>query len=160
MIYRAIALAGVLGSGLFFLTAQQPASSGVFTSAQAEGGRLAYERTCGKCHTNTLLGRKGDPGELPPLSSLSASYQKFIGPRGFVAPLAGKVFIDRWGGKTAGQLIARFQETVDDPYFQFEDMKDETTVDITAYVLQVNGAKAGTEPLTRSTGVIVSSITR
>jgi len=39
-------------------------------------------------------------------------------------------------------------------------MKDETTVDITAYVLQVNGAKAGTEPLTRSTGVIVSSITR
>ena len=73
-----------------------------------------------KCHTNTLMGRKGDPGELPPLTSLSASYQKFIGPRGFVAPLAGKVFIDRWGAKTAAQLIARFQETVDDPYFQFE----------------------------------------
>ena len=160
MISRAIALAGILGSGLFFLTAQPPASSGVFTSAQAEAGRLAYERTCGKCHTNALLGRKGDPDELPPLSSLSASYQKFIGPRGFVAPLAGKVFIDRWGGKTAGQLVARFQETVDDPYFQFEDMKDETTVNITAYVLQVNGAKAGTEPLTRSTSVIVSSITR
>ena len=69
----------------------------------------------------------------------------------------GKVFIDRWGGKTAAQLIARFQETVDDPYFKFEDMKDETTVNITAYVLQVNGAKAGTEPLTRSTGVIVGS---
>ena len=167
MIYRAIAVAGIFGSGLVILTAQQPrlaaqppASSGVFTSAQAEAGRLAYERTCGKCHTNTLLGRKGDPGELPPLSSLSASYQKFIGPRGFVAPLAGKVFIDRWGGKTAGQLIARFQETVDDPYFQFEDMNAETTVNITAYVLQVNGAKAGTEPLTRTTGVIVSSITR
>jgi hypothetical protein len=105
------------------------------------------------------MGRKGDPGELPPLSSLSASYQKFIGPRGFVAPLAGKVFLDRWGGKTAGQLIARFQETVDDPYFKFEDMNDETTVNITAYVLQVNGAKAGSEPLTRSTDVIVNSIT-
>jgi hypothetical protein len=78
---------------------------------------------------------------------------------GFVAPLAGKVFIDRWGGKTAAELIARFQETVDDPYLQFEDMNDETTVNITAYVLQVNGAKAGTEPLTRATGVIVSSIT-
>jgi hypothetical protein len=38
-------------------------------------------------------------------------------------------------------------------------MNDETTVNITAYVLQVNGAKAGTEPLTRTTGVIVSSIT-
>jgi len=159
MISRAIALAGILGSGLFFLTAQQPASSGVFTSAQAEGGRLAYERTCGKCHTNTLLGRNGDKGELPPISSLSASYQKFIGPRGFVAPLTGKVFIDRWGGKTAAELIARFQETIDDPYFQFEGMSDATTVDITAYVLQVNGAKAGTQPLTRKTSVLVSSIT-
>jgi hypothetical protein len=106
------------------------------------------------------MGRKGEPGELPPVSSLSASYQKFIGPRGFVAPLAGKVFINRWGAKTAAQLIARFQETVDDPYFQFEGVNDEFTVNITAYVLQVNGAKAGTEPLTRTTGVVVSSVTR
>ena len=75
------------------------ASAGIFTSAQAEAGRVAYERTCGQCHTMTLMGRKGDPGELPPVNSLSASYQKFIGPRGFVAPLAGKVFLNRWGGK-------------------------------------------------------------
>jgi mono/diheme cytochrome c family protein len=160
MIYRAILLVGILASGLLLLTAQPPTLPAVFTSAQAEAGRLAYERTCGKCHTPTLMGRKGDPGELPPLSSLSASYQKFIGPRGFVPPLAGKVFIDRWGGKTAGQLIARFQETVDDPYFKFEDMNDETTVDITAYVLQINGATTGTEPLTRTTAAIVRSITR
>jgi hypothetical protein len=160
MIYKAILLAGVVGTGLSVLTAQQPAASGIFTSAQADAGRLAYERTCGKCHTYALTGRKGDADELPPLDSLPASYQKFIGPRGVVAPLAGKVFLDRWGGKTAAQLIARFQETVDDPYFQFEDMKNETTVNITAYVLQVNGAKAGTEPLTRKTDVIVNSITR
>lgn len=146
-------------SGLLVLTGQQATPSGIFTSAQAEAGRTAYERTCGKCHTNTLLGRNGDKGELPPISSLSAPYQKFIGPRGFVPPLTGKVFIDRWGGKTAAELIARFQETVDDPYFQFEGMNDETTVDITAYVLQVNGAKAGTQPLTRKTSVLVSSIT-
>jgi len=159
MNHKALLLAAILGSGLFVLTGQQPTPSGVFTSAQAEAGRAAYERTCGKCHTPTLLGRKGDAGELPPIGSLSASYQKFIGPRGFVAPLAGKVFIDRWGGKTAGELIARFQETVDDPYFQFEDMNDETTVNITAYVLQVNGAKAGTQPLTRTTAAIVRSLT-
>ena len=160
MICRVILLVGILGSGLLVLAAQQPTTSGVFTSAQAESGRQAYERTCGQCHTNTLMGRKGDAGELPPLESLSASYQKFIGPRGFVPPLTGKVFIDRWGGKTAAQLIARFQETVDDPYFQFEGMYDETTVNITAYVLQVNGAKASTDPLTRTTGVIVNAITR
>jgi len=160
MIYRAILLVGFLGSGVLVLATQQPNTFGVFTPAQAEAGRQAYERTCGKCHTNTLMGRKGDPGELPPLGSLSASYQKFVGPRGFVPPLTGKVFIDRWGGKTAAQLIARFQETVDDPYFRFEDMNDESTVNITAYVLQVNGAKAGTEPLSRTTGVVVSSITQ
>ena len=160
MIYRAIPLAGILGAGLFVLTAQQPTSSSVFTSAQAKAGRLAYDRTCGQCHTNTLMGRKGDPGELPPLGSLSASYRKFIRPRGFVAPLTGKVFIDCWGGKTAAELTARFQETVDDPVLKFKGMNDETTVNITAYVLQVNGAWAGAQPLTRTTGVIVSSITR
>ena len=160
MIHRAILLVGILGSGLLVPAAQQPTTSGVFTSAQAEAGRQAYERTCGQCHTTTLMGRKGDPGEIPPLRSLPGSYQKFIGPGGFVAPLTGKVFIDRWGGKTAAQLIARFQETIDDPYFQFEGMNDETTVNITAYVLQVNGAKAGTDPLTRTTGVIVNAITR
>jgi hypothetical protein len=159
MRHKALLFAAIVGSGLFALAGQPPIRTGIFTSAQAEAGRLAYERTCGQCHTHTLTGRKGDPGELPPLSSLSASYQKFIGPRGFVAPLAGKVFLDRWGAKTAAQLISRFQETVDDPYFQFAGMNDETTVNITAYVLQVNGAKAGTEPLTRTTGVIVSSIT-
>ncbi len=158
MRHKAIPLLGILCGGLFVLTGQQPVPAGIFTSAQAEAGRTAYERTCGKCHTNTLLGRNGGKDELPPIDSLSASYQKFIRSRGFVPPLAGKVFMGRWGAKTAAELIARFQITVDDPFFQFEDMNDETTVDITAYVLQVNGARAGTQPLTRKTGAVVNSI--
>ncbi|MBV8843720.1 MAG: hypothetical protein JO307_13000 [Bryobacterales bacterium] len=123
MIFRTILLVGVVAFGCFVLTAQQAASFRIFTAEQADAGRLAYERTCGKCHTNKLIGRKGDTSELPPLTSLSASYQEFIGPRGFVAPLAGKVFLERWGNKTAAQLIARFQETVDDPYFKFEGFR-------------------------------------
>ncbi len=66
--------------------------------------------------------------------------------------------MSRWGSKTAAQLIARFQETI--PYFPPEGMNDETTVNITAYVLQVNGAKAGSRPLTRTTEATVRSITR
>jgi hypothetical protein len=105
MNYKAILLvSAVLGAGTLVLTGQQPTSSAVFTSAQAEAGRIA------------------------------------------------------WGSKTAAQLIARFQETV--PYFPPEGMNDETTVNITAYVLQVNGAKAGARPLTRTTQDIVSSVTR
>jgi hypothetical protein len=155
--HKAMMLAAAVGSGVFILPGQQPAQSAVFTLAQAEAGRIAYENTCGNCHTPTLLGRKGDPGEIPPVNSLSESYQKFIGPRGFVPPLTGKTFIDRWGSKTGGQLISRFQETVD--FFGLEKDR-ETTVNITAYVLQVNGAKAGNRPLTRTTDVVVSSVTR
>ena len=94
-------LAALLNSGLFLLSGQPSAQPAIFTSAQADAGRAAFENTCGQCHTATLMGRKGDPGELPPVSSLFADYQKFIGPRGYVAPLAGEGFIDRWGAKTA-----------------------------------------------------------
>ena len=39
-------------------------------------------------------------------------------------------------------------------------MNDETSVDITAHILQLNGAQAGSQPMTRTTGVIVNSMTR
>ena len=158
MIYRAILLVGLLGSGILVLAAQQPNTFGAFTPAQAEAGRKAYERTCGKCHTYTLMGRNGGPGELPPMDSLPASYQAFIGKTNRVPPLAGKVFLSRWGQKTAADLITRFQITASDPFFQFQGMDDDTTVNITAYVLQVNGAKAGTEELTRTTTAVVNSL--
>jgi hypothetical protein len=154
---KAILLAGaIVGSGLILIGQEPPAP--VFTSAQAESGRIAYENTCGKCHTYTLLGRKGEEGELPPVSTLSPPYQKFIGNPNHVPPLAGKVFLSRWGDKTAAQLIARFQLTVSDPFFQFEGINEDTTVNITAYVLRMNGAKAGPQPLTRTTGTVVNSL--
>jgi cytochrome c2 len=148
----------ILGSGHLVVIGQQQAAPAVFTSAQAEAGRAAYENTCGKCHTYALLGRKGEAGELPPVSSLSAAYQKFIGNPNHVPPLAGKTFLSRWGEKTVAELIARFQITVSDPFFQFDGINDDTTVNITAYVLQMNGAKAGSQQLTRATGVVVNSI--
>ena len=148
---------GLLVSGCFIVTGQQPATLTAFTSAQAEAGRTAYEKSCGKCHTYTLLGRKGEDGELPPVALLSAPYQKFIEKPNHVPPLAGKVFLSRWGQKTAAELIARFQITASDPFFKFEGMDDDTLVNITAYVLKMNGAKPGTQPLTRKTSVVVNS---
>ena len=154
VIFLGIAL---LVSG-FIVTGQQPATLTVFTSAQAEAGRTAYENSCGKCHTYTLLGRKGEESEVPLVASLSAPYQKFIGTPNRVPALAGKVFLSRWGQKTAAELIARFQITASDPFFQFEGMDDDKVVKITAYVLKMNGAKPGTQPLTRTTSVVVNSI--
>jgi hypothetical protein len=148
----------VLGLGCIVLSGQEPTQPRVFTSAQAEAGRMSYENTCARCHTYTLLGRKGGPGELPPVSSLSEADQKFIGNPNHVPPLAGQAFLDRWGDKTVSQLIARFEITLNDPSFNFKNVDDNTVVNITAYVLQVNGAKAGNEALSRSNRVLVNSV--
>src|SRR5689334_5656424 len=90
--------AALLTSGLL-MPGQQPSPASVFTSDQANAGRVTYEKTCGRCHTLSLLGRKGDPSELPPIGSLSDSDKQFIGAKGhvYVPPLAGKDFLDRWG---------------------------------------------------------------
>jgi hypothetical protein len=137
----------------------QPDGDGTFTSEQAVAGRVAYEKTCGRCHTVTLMGRQGKPEERPAVISLSIADQQFINNyKGRVPPLAGEVFLQRWGSKTAAQLVKRFQEAK----FSFEEAglkDDESIVDITAYVLQVNGAKAGSQPLTRTTDTIVNSAT-
>ncbi len=136
---------------------QQPGAA-IFTSAQAAAGRIAYEKSCGRCHTLTLMGRHGNPDERPTVASLSAADRKFIADYDDrVPPLAGQAFLKNWGSRTAAQLIARFQEA----RFSFRDAgltDDEDIVRITAYVLQVNGAKPGSRPLTRSTADIVNSV--
>ena len=137
---------------------QQSDGNRIFTSAQAVAGRVAYEKSCGRCHTLNLMGRRGDPDERPAVSSLSDADRKFIADyNDLVPPLAGKVFLQRWGSKTAAQLVARFQEAK----FSFREAgltDDEDIVRITAYVLQVNGAKPGSQALTRETAVTVNSV--
>jgi hypothetical protein len=103
------------------------------------------------------MGRQGNVDERPTVSSLSEADQKFIADyNNRVPPLAGKAFLQRWGSKTAAQLVARFQEAK----FSFKEAgitDDEDIVRITAYVLQVNGAKPGSQALTRETGTAINS---
>lgn len=154
---KALLPATILFSAVAVISGQQSYRAGIFTSAQAAAGRASYEKTCGRCHTLNLMGRQGDPDERPLVSSLSDADRKFIeNYGGRVPPLAGKTFLEHWGSKTAAQLVARFQEAS----FSFEEAgitDNEVIVEITAYVLQVNGAKAGTQPLTRETSDIVNS---
>jgi hypothetical protein len=104
------------------------------------------------------MGRQGNPDERPTVSSLSDADRKFIADYdNRVPPLAGKAFLERWGSKTAAQLVARFQEAK----FSFKEAgltDDEDIVRITAYVLQVNGAKPGSQALTRGTAAPVNSV--
>jgi hypothetical protein len=152
-----LAFATVCSAGVV-LTGQQPDPPRVFTSAQAEAGRVAYENTCGKCHTYTLLGRSSAEDGLPPVDSLPGFYQEFVRKTGHVPPLAGKVFLSRWGDKSVAALIQRFQVTAGDSFFQFQGMNEQTTVNITAYALQKSGARPGTQELTRTTTAVVNSL--
>ena len=109
--HRTLLTAASLCLAAIVVSGQQSNGGGIFTSAQAASGRVAYEKTCGRCHTLALTGRQGNPEERPMVSSLSEADRKFIeNYGGRVPPLAGKVFLQRWAAKTAAELVARFQE--------------------------------------------------
>src|SRR6266851_1445718 len=80
--------------------AQSDGPPTVFTEAQAVAGRASYESVCVNCHTYALTGRKGEPGELPAISSLAENFQKGIQQAGGrIPPLAEGAFIKRWGAR-------------------------------------------------------------
>jgi alcohol dehydrogenase (cytochrome c) len=59
-----------------------------FTSVQAGNGQAAYARFCARCHGSNL-----DDGEFGP-------------------PLRGKVFVDRWGGRSLAELDTLIETTM------------------------------------------------
>lgn len=145
------------GCGLFVLTGQQAVPPAIYTAAQAANGRTAYQSSCGKCHTDTLMGRVGDIGEVPPLSSLPANMQQVVrAAGGKVPPLAGDKFMARWGVRTTKDLSTRIKDAVGG--FPPQDLDEETYLNLTAYVLQSNGAQPGTQALTAATAVEIRSL--
>lgn len=140
------------------VTAQEPTKPAAFTSAQAEVGRAAYEKSCGQCHTPSLRGRKGEAGEVPPLASLPEPYQKFIGPRMRVPALVGKEFVGKYGSQKVSDLYSLFRGAADSTPVAELHMSDDTLVDITAYILQKNGAQAGDTSMTKAESATMQSL--
>jgi mono/diheme cytochrome c family protein len=147
----------LLGSGFITVNGQQVTAPQVFTAAQAEAGKAAYENSCGRCHTYSLRGRKGDEGELPPVSSLPAPFLKFIGTHE-VPPLMGEHFIKGYGHSTVADLFTLFRGAADSTPVSELHMSDDTLVNITAYILQMNGAKPGNQPLFSKLGAVLNSL--
>ena len=149
LLVTATALAGC---GFLVLTGQQAVPPTVFTAAQAAAGRTAYQSSCAKCHTDTLMGRDGT-GEVP-------EFLRDYG--GKIPPLAGanaafEPFLTKWGTRTTNDLSRRVKEAVGG--FPPKDLGAETYLDLTAYILQANGARQGTQALTTATAVEIRSIT-
>jgi S-disulfanyl-L-cysteine oxidoreductase SoxD len=98
---------------------------GVYTKAQAARGQAVYAEECMRCHGENLGGGEGGP------------------------PLAGKEFLEKWNGKTAGTLFSTIRKTMpsDDP----GNLSARQYSDLVAYILSVNEFPAGQKELDRET---------
>jgi hypothetical protein len=151
----------VIATGVSALLAQGPRVPSVFTAAQAEAGRKTFQEkgtsagsaACAFCHTSTLTGRTGAPDEVPALSSLDPAMQKAIQSSGTIPPLAGRKFLAEWGARTTQDLTERIKLAAG------QNEPEETSVNLTAYILQVNGAKPGAQALTASTAAEIRDVT-
>jgi hypothetical protein len=130
-----------------------PSRPGAFTAAQAASGRVAVESSCAICHLQSLRGRIGEEDESPTFDALPRPFQAFI-KTGYVPPLVGEEFMDKWRSKTVVQLAEYLGSA--GKSFPSAGMDEMTYLEIGAYVLQMNGAPAGTQALTASSTVTVA----
>ena len=100
--------------------AQQPARTGPFTAEQAAAGRAIYQATCSTCHLADMKGTFEAP------------------------PLAGANFLNTWRNRPTSDLFTRIRNTM--PISNPGSLSDQDAANLVAYILQANGAKAGTQP--------------
>src|SRR5579862_9387836 len=87
-----------------------------FTAQQAAAGKIAYNSNCAVCHGSTMMNGTFGP------------------------PLAGEYFKTAWSGRTAGAFYSRAKAM---PPASPGSLPEATYIDIIAYILEVNGLKAG-----------------
>jgi alcohol dehydrogenase (cytochrome c) len=107
--------------GAFALPAA--AQDGPFTASQAAAGRTSYLVNCVGCHMPDLRGTNE------------------------ARPLTGADFLNVWGDRTTGQLVAYMQATMPPPPAGPGSLGAETYVNLTAFLLAANGAPPGTSEL-------------
>jgi cytochrome c5 len=117
---RVLIAAFVLAAGLATAMAQAPVTvlDGVYTTAQAERGHVAYESRCIQCHE----GQEAD------------------GPQ-----LTNKAFLDRWREDTLEPLFTFVKTTM--PGNTPGSLDPRVYADIIAFLLEANGLPAGPREL-------------
>ncbi len=129
------ALAGVAAGGIAIVAfaAQQTARLGPFTSEQAAAGRAIYQATCVSCHLANMQGTFEAP------------------------PLAGANFLNTWRNRPASDLVSRIRNSM--PLTSPGSLSDADAVNLTAFILQSNGATAGTQALAADSLVPIGAVT-
>src|SRR5262245_21724383 len=98
----------------------QPTAAGVYTAAQAQAGQTAYTQTCAGCHSSDFRGS----GDAP--------------------AVAGPDFTAKWGPRAANDLFTYLVQSM--PPTSPGSLGEAGTLNVTAYLLQINGAPAGQQP--------------
>ncbi len=101
---------------------QPPAGGAVYTATQAQAGEAAYAQQCAGCHLADFTGS----GDAP--------------------PVAGADFRAKWGPRAVNELFTYLVQTM--PPTSPGALGEQGTLNVTAYLLRINGAPAGQQALT------------
>src|SRR5260370_254294 len=101
-------------------------------AVQANLGRAAYKQNCASCRGEDL------------------SVQ------GNAAPLAGGLFMGGWGDKSPADVISFLEGAM--PPGNPGGLGEQNYINITAYLLEQNGARAGNQALTAASRVTISTV--
>jgi alcohol dehydrogenase (cytochrome c) len=115
------------------LFGQQGGTAAPFTAQQADAGRAAYQTNCAGCHAADLSGI------------------------GNALPLSGLPFTGSWGNRTIGDLVGFMEGAM--PPNNPGGLGEPNYLNITAFVLQSNGARAGNQALAGNSTVAIRSVT-
>jgi len=123
---------GVAALVVIGVRGQQPSvPAGPFTAEQAAAGRAAYQAHCASCHLSSLAGRNE------------------------ALPLAGANFMNTWGARSTRELLAHIRTM---PPGSAGSLGQQTYLEIAAFILETNGAVAGSQTLTSATDIAIRSI--
>jgi alcohol dehydrogenase (cytochrome c) len=128
------ALAAIVGMTNGSMGGQEtrPAAAGVYTAAQAQAGQTAYTQNCAGCHLPDFRGS----GDAP--------------------AVAGSDFTAKWGPRAVNELFTYLVQSM--PPTNPGLLGEAGTLEVTAYLLQINGAPAGQQPLTATVSTPISAL--
>ena len=107
-------------------------AAGPFTAAQATAGHQAFDANCAPCHLADLTGTNDAPA------------------------LTGAPFMGAWGKRTTAQLYSKIATTM--PAGAGGSLSQQQYTDIVAYILDRNGARAGTSAFSPTTATQIDTI--
>jgi alcohol dehydrogenase (cytochrome c) len=121
--------------GAMLITGQQPGgtnAAGPYTARQAASGRAVYQASCAGCHGADLGGQ------------------------GSASALAGSLFMGSWGDRTTADLMGFLEGAM--PPGNPGSLGEEAYLNVVAFILDSNGARPGTQPLTAASKTTIRSV--